>query len=86
MERLLQYLDDLDDLYGAFGLLAERLRGFVWRAGLFLGFAVTGISGVLIALSEPPLGLAVAMLLFIWLMYRAVTQPINTRLRSLAIR
>jgi len=86
LERLLQYLDDLDDLYGAVGLLAERLREFVWSAGLVLGFAATGTAGVLIALSEPPLGLAMAMLLFIWLMYRAVTQPINTKLRSLAIR
>lgn len=86
MERLLQYLDDLDDLYGTVGLLAERLRDFVLQAGLVLGFAATGVAGVLIALSEPPLGLAMAMLLFIWLMYRAVTQPINTKLRSLAIR
>lgn len=78
MERLLQYLDDLDDLYGVLGLLAERLREFVWSAGLIVGSAVLGTAGVLIALNKPPLGLAMAMLLFVWLLYRAVTQPINT--------
>ena len=75
MERLLQCLDDLDDLYGVLGLLAERLREFAWLAGLIVGLAVTGTGGILIALNEPPLGLAMAILLFVWLLYRAVTQP-----------
>ena len=70
--------DDLDDLYGVLGLLSERLREFVWLAGLIVGSAVFGTAGVLIALNKPPLGLAMAMLLFVWLLYRAVTQPINT--------
>lgn len=86
MERLLQYLDDLDDLYGVLGLLTERLREIVWLASLIAGSLVLGTAGVLIALNEPPLGLATAMLLFVWLLYRAVTQPIITRFRSLAIR
>lgn len=75
MERILQYLDDLDDLYGVLGLLADRLRGFVWLAILVVGSAGIASAGVLIALNEPPLGLAMAMLLFVWLMYRVVTQP-----------
>jgi hypothetical protein len=75
LERLLQYLDDLDDLYGAIGLLAERLRRFVWLAALIVAWAVMGLAGVLVALNEPPLGLAMAMLLFVWLLYRAATQP-----------
>lgn len=78
MERLLQCLDDLDDLYGVLGLLTERLREFAWLAGLIVGSAVLATAGVLIALNKPPLGLAMAMLLFVWLLYRAVTQPINS--------
>ncbi|MGI9223339.1 MAG: hypothetical protein ACR2QX_02610 [Woeseiaceae bacterium] len=76
MERLLQYLDDLDDLYGAVGLLAERLRTFLWLAGLIVGSSMIGITGVVVTLNKPPLGLAMAILLFVWLLYRAVTQPI----------
>lgn len=78
MERLLQYLDDLDDLYGVLGLLTERLREFAWLIGRIVGSAVLAAAGVLVALNKPPLGLAVAMLLFVWLLYRAVTQPINS--------
>ena len=76
MERFLQFFDDLDDLCGVLGLLAEQLREFAWLAGLIVGLAVTGTAGVLIALNEPPLGLALAILLFVWLLYRAVTQPV----------
>jgi len=78
LERLLQYLDDLDDLYGVLGLLTERLREFAWLIGRIVGSAVLAAAGVLVALNKPPLGLAVAMLLFVWLLYRAVTQPINS--------
>ena len=75
LERLLQYLDDLDDLVGALGLLAEKLRniaGFAAITCLLLGIEAAGI---LLALREPPLGLATAILLFITLLYRAVTRP-----------
>ena len=30
MERLIQYFDDLDDLYGMLGLINERLRRFLY--------------------------------------------------------
>jgi len=75
LERLLQYLDDLDDFYGVLGLLSERLREIVWLASLIAGSVVLGTAGILIALNKPPLGLAMAMLLFVWLLYRAVTNP-----------
>ena len=75
MERLVQYLDDLDDLYGAFGLLIERLRHFIGLAGIVAALAALETAGILVALSEPPLGLAIALLLFTALMYRAVTRP-----------
>ena len=75
MERLLQYLDDLDDLYGAFGLLAERLRNLAWQAGRFLLLLISVSASVLLALAEPPFALAIAIILFTTLLYRAVTEP-----------
>ena len=75
MERLLQYLDDLDDLYGAAGLLLERLRNIVWFAAVLILIGTLVAGGVLLALREPPLALATAILLFTALLYRAVTQP-----------
>ena len=75
MERLLQYLDDLDDLYGAVGLLAERLRNIAWFTGVIAFWVAMLATGIWLAVNEPPLGLATAILLFTTLLYRAVTQP-----------
>ena len=75
MERLLLWLDDLDDLFGAAGLLAERMRRvLVVFARLFVLLLVAAC-GICAALTEPPLGLAIAILLFVFLLYRSVTQP-----------
>ena len=79
MERVLQYWDDLDDLIGACGLLAERLRRialFTLSALLFLGFCGAAI---MLALAKPPMALAIATLLLVRLMYRAVTNPARPR-------
>lgn len=74
MERIVQWLDDLDDLYGLIGLLSERmLRSFAKLVRLIALLSVAGC-GVFAALTEPPLGLAVAILLFVFLLYRSATQ------------
>lgn len=71
----MQWLDDLDDLYGVIGLLSERLRRSIAKLMRLIALlSVTGC-GVLAALTEPPLGLAVAILLFVFLLYRSATQP-----------
>ncbi len=75
MERILQWLDDLDDLYGAAGLVAERVRRLAWNLARLFMLLSAGTCGMLAALREPPLGLAVAILLFVFLLYRSVTQP-----------
>jgi hypothetical protein len=75
LERLLLYLDDLDDLYGAAGLMAERLRRLAWNCARIFVLLSVASGGVLAALWEPPLGLAVAILLFVFLLYRNVTEP-----------
>lgn len=75
MERILQYLDDLDDLYGVVGLVWENLR----RAALSL-LTVTMLlagaaGGVSLALLHPPIALATGTVLFVILLYRSVTAP-----------
>lgn len=80
MERILQYLDDLDDLFGIFGLLAERARSLFLSVVTVAGLLLATVAGVLVALSKPPLGLAVVILLFVTLLYRSVTSPSRNRL------
>ena len=75
MERLAQYWDDLDDLLGIVALCAERIRRFV----LFLLGAATFFgalyAGMMVALQDPPLALAIVTVLLVFLMYRSVTSP-----------
>jgi hypothetical protein len=72
---VVQWLDELDDLIAAIGLVSERIRNF-FRALSFLAFSLfVQCAGVLLALRHPPLALATAMLLFVTLLYRSVTVP-----------
>ncbi len=75
MECFMQYLDDLDDLYGAVGLVWENLRRAV--LGLItLTMLLTGAAGgVALALVHPPIALATGTVLFVILLYRSVTAP-----------
>ncbi len=75
MERLLQYLDDLDDLYSAIGLLAERIRSVLWLLFSTVVALLAVAGGILLALTEPPFALATAIILFVTLLYRSVTVP-----------
>jgi len=75
VECFLQYLDDLDDLYGAFGLVWEKLRTILLKLvslAMVLGVAA---GGILLALAHPPIALATSTMLFVTLMYRTVTVP-----------
>jgi len=72
---VVQWLDELDDLIAAIGLVSERIRNF-FRALSFLAISLSvQCAGVLLALRHPPLALATAMLLFVTLLYRSVTEP-----------
>ncbi len=75
MECLLQYLDDLDDLYGAVGLVWERLRRAILT--LLFVFMVTAVAGAgtWLALIHRPIALATSTVLFVVLLYRTVTVP-----------
>lgn len=82
MERMLQYLDDLDDLYGMVGLIVERLRRLIVTALKYiLTLAVLPFS-VWLAQVHPPIASATLILLFVTLLYRAVTQPAQTWMTS----
>ena len=73
MERLLQYLDDLDDVYGMIGLINERLRRFLYVLFSYVLTSAGAIAGIWLALLHPPLALATSILLFVTLLYRSVT-------------
>jgi len=75
MERILLYWDNLDDVVGAFALMAERIRKLLLFAACTTCVGVLQIGGILLALSEPPLALAVATILLVTLLYRETTNP-----------
>ncbi len=73
MERLLQYWDDLDDLCGAIGLLAENIRRMLLFGVYTTCVGLLQLASIALALVTPPLALALATILFVTLLYRAVT-------------
>ncbi len=75
MERLLQYLDDLEDLVYAAPLIAEQFRRAIQRILFLLGAICLQVAGLVLALNHPPLGLAVVALLLVGLLFRAVVVP-----------
>ncbi len=75
MECFLQYLDDLDDLYGAFGLVWEKLRRAILSLLTLTMLLAGAAGGVALALTHPPVALATGTVLFVILLYRAVTVP-----------
>jgi hypothetical protein len=75
MECFLQYLDDLDDLYGALGLLWEKLRRTLLKIISFAMLFTVATGGFYLALAHPLIGLATSTVLFVTLLYRSVTVP-----------
>ena len=73
MERLAQYLDDLEDLYYAIALLMERILRATQFCLLLLASFLFQFLGILLALSRPPLALAVVSLTVVGMLYRGVT-------------
>jgi hypothetical protein len=79
MERLLQYLDDLDDVFGMIGLIVERMRRFGFAMFLYLTLCIAALASIWLATSHPPIALATSILLFVLLLYRSVTSPTPVR-------
>jgi hypothetical protein len=61
------------------GLVAEKLRNIAWLAALVILASIAAVAGIALALAEPPLACALAILMFVFLLYRAVTQPVLVR-------
>lgn len=76
MERLIQYLDELEDLIYAAPLVAEQLRRAAQRILCLIAAVILQIAVVTLALKHPPLALGVATLLVVGLLLRAVIVPI----------
>ena len=70
MERLLQYLDEVDDLIGVIALCAERIRNVAYFVASAILFLAAVLGGIALALSSPALALAIVSLLTILLLYR----------------
>lgn len=75
MERFLQYLDDLDDLYGMVGLIKERMRRVISTLFAYLILLCGAAAGMFLAILHPPIAMATAILLFVTQLYRSVTAP-----------
>ena len=75
MECLLQYLDNLDDLFGAFGLVWERIRRALLMCFSAIMVLVASGTGIWLALLHPPAAAAMSTVLFVILLYRSVTSP-----------
>lgn len=75
MEILLQFLDDLDDFCGVFGLVWEKSRRALFKILSLLLILVVAAGGIALALLHPPIALATSTMLFVILLYRSVTVP-----------
>ncbi|MGI9232789.1 MAG: hypothetical protein ACR2RD_04085 [Woeseiaceae bacterium] len=82
MERVLQYLDDIDDIVGALGLVYESFRRLCFGIVALAGSLVLTGSGVWLALINPLMALATCLLLFVTLLYRTVISPPRGRLQA----
>jgi len=76
VERLIQYLDEIEDLFYAAPLIAEQLRRAIQRILFLLGSFSLQVAGIVLALAHPPLALAVVALLLVGLLFRAVIIPV----------
>ena len=78
MEILLQYLDDIDDIIGALGLLFEPVRTAFLSFVTVLFAAASVASGVLLALLDGRVALLACALLLVLLLYRTISaEPRN---------
>lgn len=82
MECLIQYLDDLEDLFYAVALVAERIRSILKLLLLSVLGILIPVGGVVLALAAPPLALAAVFMTLSVLLYRAATGNISRRVNG----
>lgn len=82
MERILQYLDDLEDTVYAVALIGERLRRVLrLLVGGCLALATLAL-GFVLALTQLPLALALVSLLTVTALYRAAVSNVRGSARG----
>jgi hypothetical protein len=82
LERFLQYLDDIDDLAGVFGLLQERFRRLLFRLlRAALGLLVTA-AAFWLTITHPIAALATCAALVVVLGLRLLAPGIRQFLNS----
>ena len=82
MERLLQYLDDIDDLAGAFGLLRERFRRLLFRL-LRAAFGLSVMAAAFwLAITHPIAAVATCAVLIVVLGLRLLAPGIRQSMNS----
>ena len=77
MERLLQYLDDLDDFVYAIALTWERIRTFCTLALAAVVTVLAQLLGIYMAIQNPPAAVAFASLLIVALLYRGAVRNVQ---------
>ena len=75
LERFAQYWDDMDDWYWVLALKLQKTRRVFRALAKATAAVATVLAGVMLAMIEPPAALALAVLMFVTLLYRAVTGP-----------
>lgn len=73
MERFLLLLDDLEDAIYALALLSEKMRRIILTTLALLASLTGQAAAILVALSQPAMGLAIAALLAVAVLYRSAT-------------
>ncbi len=73
MERIAQYLDELEDLVYAFFIVKERLLRVLRVVLMMVTSLLLQALGVLLALSQPPLALAAVSLMVVGMLYNFAT-------------
>ena len=83
MECLIQYLDEIEDIFYALALVAERIRQAIKTLFVLAVSAMCPALGILLAIAHPPMALATAALAVSGLLYRAVVgSPLDSPLNS----
>ncbi len=75
LERFAQYWDDMDDWYWVLVLKLQKIRRIFRILTQAVAAAAAVLIGILLAAVKPPAALALAVLMFVTLLYRAATAP-----------
>ena len=73
MERFIQYLDVIEDACFVVALLFERIRRILLILAFIMATVAVATFGIILALSQPPIGFALAALLTVTVLYRSAT-------------